>query len=235
MLLLSGVTPISVAQDLHDIKKRIGLLKKTEAFRMDTTNLSKIPRPKIEDCMAALDASNYHVSDLNQDGKNDIIYSGDCDPYDRTFIFINSGNSYSKIFEETGKIVLIEKGSYVTKVHVLVSPCCCYEEYILREVIIDKNSKSTISSISISNLTKINLGNEVKEISVSGVLRKTPKIDDEKRKHQCGYPLNGNRIAEIKPIKKVIQLNESNRWLLVLYEGDYNQSFVGWIKDADKK
>src|SRR5687768_4413133 len=72
----------------------------------DTTGFNKLPtNAEVCDQNDEKDWSQYHVADLNNDGLNDLIFSGPCMPYHRTIIYLNSGDSTLLSYDFAGKVV----------------------------------------------------------------------------------------------------------------------------------
>src|SRR5687767_4263771 len=76
----------------------------------DTSGFSQLP-PVANTCEEKdeRDLANYHVADLNNDGFNDLVFSGPCMPYDQTVIYMNSGDGKLSSYDFSGKVVGFEK------------------------------------------------------------------------------------------------------------------------------
>ena len=123
--------------------------------------------------------------DLNQDGLNDLIYSGPCSPNNQTGIFLNNGRVFKKIYDYPGKIVSIEKNESATIVNILkeATPCENYSQYT--EVTIDLKSQVTKNTILFGPTTKITIGGRLRQEKVVGMIRTTPQVNDEIKRNEC--------------------------------------------------
>lgn len=238
----------SQGQSIENIKKRLQLLSDSSKIRPDTTGLSGLPRFTFF-CTAEItiidadgsektipseiqDPWNYYsVIDLNNDGLNDLVFSGPCNPYDQTGILLNDGKSLQLVYDYPGLVISIEKGGTGTTIHSLHQPLGCYSNNELIEITIVKGKSPTINRIGYTFIPKLNLQN-LKAVKVQGVLRWSPKQDDVERKDQCSdRMLKGNHLLTIDKPAEAIQLDQSGQWRQVLYKTSNYESIIGWIKN----
>ncbi|NOS92106.1 MAG: hypothetical protein HOP30_09305 [Cyclobacteriaceae bacterium] len=237
----------SQCQSIENIKKRLQLLSDSSKIRSDTTGLSRLPRFTFF-CTAEIiiteedrtektipseiqDPWNYYsVIDLNNDGLNDLVYSGPCNPYDQTGILLNDGKSLQLIYDYPGVVISIVKGSTQTTIHSLYRPTGCYSNNELIEITIVKGKPPSINRIGYTVIPKLNLQN-LKNVKVQGVLRWSPKQDDVERKDECSdQRIKGNHLLNIDKPTEAIQLDQFGQWRLVLYKTSNHESIIGWIK-----
>lgn len=173
--------------------------------------------------------NNFLPIDLNNDGLLDLIFSGPCDPYDQTSIYINERNQLILIHESAGKVNYIEKKTDKTIINIRKEPCCCDIEYSNTEVTIDKNLGTVWNSITYVQNTKMD-GKPI-ELMVSGVLRRSPVINDAEKKDECNQIFKGNHLINISKPSRVIQLTRLSHWRLVLYPITKTSSMIGWVKE----
>jgi hypothetical protein len=233
-ILALGAALASYGQMLQDIEKRLRLLENPpefKEFKYDTTGFSKLPPFKY-----FCDDENenkwdyYHVIDLDNDGRKDLIYRGPCMPYSETAIFLNKGDSLDLVFSGAGHVVSIEKKLDKSVVQVLHWPCCCETSFGNYEIVIHKDSHVDKSLIIFEGNTKVTV-DKLKEIKVSGIVRSTDELNDTEKKRNCSDRIiKGNRLVEIKKPTNVFQLRQQGQWRLVLYTDDKKISWIGWIK-----
>jgi hypothetical protein len=227
------------AQTLGDIQKRLRFLNNPSPLSYDTTGLSTLPKAmySCDDHFEAYEYPEnkrakdyYHVVDLNNDDLKDLIYSGPCLPYDQTGIFLNEGKTLKIIHDYPGKVVSLEKFANKTEVNILKKSCCCDYNSDYIKVTICNDSRVDKNHITFDGNTKVKL-EKVKKIKIQGTLRTSPELDDTKKKDDCSDQIfEGNHLLKIDKLTTVIQLSQSGRWKLILYQIDKDNSYIGWIK-----
>jgi hypothetical protein len=231
-ILILSLTVFSFGQSLSDISKRLSLLESRVGFKHDTTGFSSLPKfDYVCDNESQNKSDYYHVTDLNNDGLNDLIYSGPCKPYDQTGIFLNDGSRFKRVYNYPGKIISIDKGTSTTIINILKEACCCdyYSDYI--EVTIDHESKIAKNIITFEANTKISLGNKLKSVKVVGTIRTAPEINNVAKKDDCRNEIiKGNQLIRSEEFRNIVQLNKVGSWWLVLYQENKEKSWIGWIK-----
>jgi uncharacterized protein YneR len=160
--------------------------------------------------MSNLEAG-LHVVDFNGDGLNDIIFTGYFGgEAEKILIFIDTGQSFVKIFTETQKFhkVVVENGK-VQKMYIQDGGCCC--EYLLTNKIFSVDYSSDLPKINLISQMQY-LNNSVEEYPNSYFekpikfevlndkynIRFSPVIDDTTQVWYCGEPQNGNSLGKIK-------------------------------------
>lgn len=230
--MLLGLTVFSYGQTLSDISKRLNALANRVDFPYDTTGFSSLPKFNYHcDDKNQKESDFYHVIDLNNDGLNDLIYSGPCMPYEQTGIFLNDGHKFKKVYNYPGKIVSVDKGPSATIINILKEACCCdyYTDYT--QVTIDSASTMTKNIITFEANTKIKLSSKLSRVKVVGTLRTSPKIDNSLKKDNCKDEITkGNHLTRIVEFRNVVQLNKLGEWWLVLYQENKERSWIGWMK-----
>jgi hypothetical protein len=153
-----------------------------------------------------------HIMDFNGDGLDDIIFNGHNGGSEAEYIiiFINTGNSFVKIFTEYQKIhkIVFENGK-VNRLYIQDDGCCC--EYIRINKIFSVDYSSKLPKINaISQMQYLN--NSVEKFPNSYFdkpikfevsnnkynIRFSPVIDDTTEVYYCGEPENGNSLGKIK-------------------------------------
>jgi len=216
----------SFGQKLNEIKLKLNLLESNYDFKLDSTGLSELLLPSYR-CSENNSENNWHVQDINNDGLKDLIYSGTCQPYYQTAIFLNSKNGFKLVYDYPGKIVSITENS--NKINILKSSCCCDYYSDLIEVSVNNKYEIQKNTISFNVETKIETQHKLNFKTVSGILRSTPILENKVKKDVCSDDtIIGNQIETIKN-KQAIVLNEKNDWLLVLIERNEVYSIIGWI------
>lgn len=243
-----GLAIISRGQSIGEIQKRLNLLNKADKIKFDTTGFSKLPKFKFfctSDIVIiekdstetivpseAKDAWKYFsIIDLNNDGLKDLIYSGPCNPYDQTGIFINNGKELQLVYDYPGSIISIEKNGSRTIMNSLKEACCCDSDFDFTEIVINKGSSPvTTNRITYGQIPKTNFKN-LEQVKVKGILRRTPKQDDADKKDDCSDRIvKGNHWLLVDKATDVIKLDQSGQWLLILYKKNKDESIIGWIK-----
>jgi hypothetical protein len=229
--LLFGFTLLCRAQRIAEIEERLRLIEKPVELKYDTTGFSALPHFENEcDDENVNKWDYYHVTDLNKDGLNDLIYSGPCMPYARTVIFINNGTSMKIVYDYAGSVTGIKQKSDRTIVDVFKKACCCDYNSDCIEVAIYNDSRVEENMISFDGNTSIRLDNPIM-IKARGAIRTSPQVDNKKRKDDCtGEPVKGNYLQQINKLTDVVQLGKEKGWSLVLYEESKQYSWVGWMK-----
>lgn len=216
------------SQDFSDIKTRIGLLKTTANFKVDSTGISKIPIPTYY-CNTNDTENNWHVQDLNNDGLKDLIFSGTCQPYHQTAIFLNSKKGFQLVYDAPGKILSITSTTNGTEINSYNPSCCCEYYSNLIKVTINNTSAVKESTMSFHDKTTITASNKLYAKTVSGILRSTPVVDDITKKDPCtAEEKTGNRIGIVEN-ESAIVVNQEKNWLLVFIKQNGSYA-VGWIK-----
>lgn len=222
------ISTSSLGQELNSIKTRLNLLKTKIDFKLDSTGISKLTLPSYY-CIENKLENSWHVQDLNNDGLNDLIYSGTCQPYSQTAIFLNSQKGYKLVYDYPGKLISIINSSTELKINILKPSCCCDYYSDLIEVLINNKSEIQKNTISFYFETKIKTSNKLYSRTISGVLRGAPTIDDNVKKDVCSdNTIVGNQI-EIINNKTAIILNTKKNWSLVLIRKSDSYSILGWI------
>lgn len=231
-LLVALCDPAGAQQtDLTALKKRLERLQHIRRFPMDSTGIAALPP---FDYYCDDETPNpypyYHVLDVNNDGLNDLVYSGPCLPYDQTGIFANTGNSLVCIFSYPGKVIALDHNEIQSEFHILKEPCCCDLFFDYTQVIVRSNSEVVENRITFASGTVVTVDNPVR-VNIKGVLRTTPQILDEEEKDSCSEEVvTGNHLLILRKPTEVIQLHQQKKWRLVLYEESEEQSWIGWIK-----
>ena len=232
-ILLGTFTTFVYGQPLDDLSKRLKYLERQGNFEFDTTGFSSLPKFDYRCDNANRHRWDYfHVADLNQDGLNDLIYSGPCSPNNnQTAIFLNNGRVFRKIYDYPGEIVSMEKNEFATIINILKEaiPCENYSQYT--EVTIDLKSQLKKNTILFGPTTKITIGSRLRQEKVVGLIRTTPQVNDEIKRNACNTAVNkGNQLTRIEEFRNIVQLNKSGEWWLVLYQENQEKSWIGWMR-----
>lgn len=230
--MLIALTALVYGQTLSDIGKRLRLLENPAPFKYDTTGFSSLPKlDYFCDNKNQNKSDFYHVVDLNNDGLNDLIYSGPCMPYAQTGIFLNDGISLKKIHNYPGEIISVDTIASKTVIDILKVPCCCdrYTEYI--RITVDDSSNVTKNTIIFRENTKITLGSKLRQLMVVGTIRISPEVNDTPKKDDCRDVINrGNQLIRLTKFRNIIQLKRVGIWWLVLYPESKEKSWIGWMR-----
>ena len=230
IIIVSFINLTVFGQDLGLLKLRLDLLETTIDFKLDSTGLSKLSLPS-HDCVANKLKNNWHVQDLNNDGLDDLIYSGTCTPYYQTSIYLNNQKGFELVCDYPGKIISIDDALNTVKINMLKSSCCCDNNTDFIEISIYNTSEIKRDMISFDYKTKIKTFNKLNSKIVSGILRKTPTVDNKLEKDPCtDATFIGNQIKTLNNISVVI-LNKKDNWSLVLVKLNKSYSVIGWIKN----
>jgi hypothetical protein len=155
--------------------------------------------------------AGLHIVDFNGDGLNDIIFNGHLGgEAEYIIIFINTGQSFAKIFTETQKFhkIVFENGK-IQKMYIQDGGCCC--EYLLTNKIFSVDYSSDLPKINLISQIQY-LNNSVEKYPSSYFekiiefevlndkynIRFSPIIDDTTQVWYCGEPQNGNSLGKIK-------------------------------------
>ncbi len=230
-ILTTLVVNLSLGQSLEGLRNRLIILEKQPEFRMDTTGFSSLP--KIEygcDNKNETPSEHYHVVDLNSDGRKDLLYSGPCKDAAQAAIFINTGKSLKKIYDNLGRIISIEKNGSKTSIHVYkeASRCDFFSQYT--EIVVNDKSEMTRHTIVFGARTKISVAGRLRQDKVVGTMRTTPDINDAVKRDACNNTVRGNQLTRIHDFRDVVQINKSGPWWLVLYPETGDRAWIGWMK-----
>ncbi|MCL5246623.1 hypothetical protein M4I21_12430 [Cellulophaga sp. 20_2_10] len=224
---LSSISLFS--QDFNALKTRIGLLKTTSNFKVDSTGISKIQVPTYY-CDTNEPGNNWHVQDLNNDGLKDLIFTGTCQPYHQTAIFLNSKKGFQLVHDAPGKIRSITSTTNGTEINSYNPSCCCDYYSSLIKVSINNVSVVEESTISFHDKTIITASDKLYSKTISGILRSTPELDDVITKDPCtGDEIVGNTIGSLEN-ESAIVVNQEKNWLLVLIKQNDTYSNLGWVQ-----
>ncbi|QXP59101.1 hypothetical protein [Olleya sp. HaHaR_3_96] len=130
----------SFGQDLNDLKIKLDVIENRIEFKIDSTGLSKLVLPSFL-CSGSKSDKGWHVQDVNNDGLKDLIYSGYCQPYFQTTIFLNSNNGFKIVYDYPGESLSITKTAKETKLIIIKDNMGCDYYSNLIEVSITNNSK----------------------------------------------------------------------------------------------
>ncbi len=247
LILFLVLTTILRGQSIENISKRLNLLYNSPQIKFDTTGFSRLPKFQFfctsEIIITEKDGTErvvpsetedpwryYSVIDLNKDGLNDLIYSGPCNPYYQTGIFMNDGKKLQLVYDYAGEIVSIEKSGSGTIINCLRQAIGCDSDNELTEIVISKARSPTINRITYGIIPKLNLRN-LKTVRVKGILRWSPRQDDVEKKDSCSDRLiKGNHLLLVDEATDAIQLDKSGHWLLIIFKKNRDESIIGWIK-----
>jgi hypothetical protein len=214
---------------LESIQRRVNLINHPASIKYDTTGFSKLSVDNNCDDENEHPWDYYSVVDLNNDGQNDLIYSGPCMPYSETFIYVTEANRLLLLYQGAGDIISMESVSDQTKVNSLREAIGCLSSSELTEIIIQGSLPPIIHSIEYHVLPKKNFEN-LMMIKVKGILRTSPRKDDIDHKDGCEQVFKGNQLESIEEETEVIQLDQQGEWKLVLYDQNKFHSVIGWIQ-----
>lgn len=230
-IIILTISNQSFAQENNIYEHLLGFItiKKGQEFEFDNSELNQLNIPKFAcENDPNFSISNFHLEDLDGNGQKDLIYSGYCQPYEQTLIWLRQGERFKLIVDVAGKLLDI-KHEDGTRISISKAPCCCdhFGEFIA--VLIDK--KDNVVQHRVFQHEDITVsGSELRLTKVMGFLRSKPKVDDTLRTDECsGDTLIGNQILNIPVQSEVLQFNELGCWKLVLYPETENRLWIGWI------
>ena len=155
--------------------------------------------------------NDLHIMDFNGDGFDDIVFDGQSGgEANEISIFINTGQSFTKIFTEYQKIhkIVFENGK-VIKLYIQNGRCCC--EYLLTNKIYNVDYSENLPKINLITQMQY-LDNNIEEypshyfdkpvkfrvLNNKYNIRFSPVIDDTTEVWYCGEPQKGNSLGKIK-------------------------------------
>ncbi|HLP14197.1 MAG TPA: hypothetical protein VK177_19860 [Flavobacteriales bacterium] len=221
-------------QSFEEIRSRLANLYDSSTFVCDSTGFSKLPNVNYF-CSKGneVEGNFYHVTDLNNDGLNDLIYNGPCMPYSQTAIFLNNGKTLNMIYDQAGTLQKITRTKNGTFVDILLESIACLEDNSITRLVIGKKGLVADNTISFHHTTTISTG-QLKQINVGGTLRTTPAIDNADRVSNCiDEIVKGNQVMQLKNNSVVTELARQGAWSLVLYSLNKHSSLIGWIKTGN--
>ena len=230
-ILTTLVVNFSFGQSLEGLRNRLIMLERPPEFRMDTAGFSSLP--KIDygcDDNNKTASQYYHVVDLDNDGRNDLLYSGPCRNAQQAAIFFNTGKSLKKVYDNLGRIISVEKKESKTRIHVFkeASRCDFFSQYT--EIVINDKSEMTRHTIVFGAQTKISVATRLREDKVVGTIRTTPQVNDVVKRDACNNTIRGNHLTRIHDFRDIVQINKSGPWWLVLYPETGDRAWIGWMK-----
>lgn len=214
---------------LESIQRRVNLINHPVSIKYDTTGFSKLSVDNNCDDENEHPWDYYSVVDLNNDGQNDLIYSGPCMVYSQTSIYVTEANRLLLLYDQPGGIISMEFVGTQTRTNILREANGCLSSSELTEIIIEGTSSPIVHSIEIHVLPKKNFQN-LTYIKVKGILRWSPRKDDVDHKDGCEQVYKGNQLLNIEEETEVIQLDQQGEWKLVLYDQNKFHSVIGWIQ-----
>lgn len=230
-ILTTLLTTLSYGQSLDGLRTRLRILEKPSTFLNDTSGFSLLP--KIDygcDGKNKKASDYYHVMDLNGDGRKDLIYSGPCKEATQTGIFLNTGKGFKKVYDNTGRVVLVEREGSETRINIFkeASKCDFFSQYT--EVVINEKNELRRNTIVFGAQTKITLAPRLKKDKVVGTMRTTPHINDVIKRDACNNTIKGNQLMRISDFRDIVQINKVGPWWLVLYPETGDRAWIGWMK-----
>lgn len=219
----------------NPLQKQLQLLQNPPEYEypLDSTGFSKIKKATFfakngDTGVFAINSSNIHLVDLNNDGQKDMIYQ-DNRHYQATVLLVKKGNDFVEIWNGSGALVDIKQGEKTT-IFVLSSAIGCLNETILSELVIKNDGAIAEKTLGLHLNTEIKGINKTFEQKIiSGILRTEAIIDDTKKKDPCtGDVKTGNQMRIIKN-KEVTIIKKQSDWLLVVLK-EKNQSIIGWVQ-----
>lgn len=222
---------VSIGQSYEELREELVIIQDVDhvSFPMNTKGYDTLPRVTYE-CFDEDLGRFWHVQDLNNDGLNDMIYSGPCKPYNQSAIFMNNGDRLEKVFETPGKLLKIESKSEGARVYVFKESCCCDYYSGLTKIVVGLDGGIHKEVISYHVDTQLNLDKKLFKKSISGVLRSQPVVDDEVGIDPCfDQKKVGNHLYKLNA-QKVVVLQSKGGWDLVLCSKDEENSIIGWVK-----
>ena len=228
LILLSG---ISFAQVEGEVRNRLMMLANADSvrFQLDSTGISNLPKVDYHCCEEGESSVFWHVQDLNNDNLEDLIYSGSCQPYDQSAVFLNTGATLEKVIDCPGKLLSADVTDTEMRLYVFRPGCCCENYNHFMEVTIGADNTIEQKIIEYHVETEINVSKFSEKWS-SGILRTTPAVNDSLYQDPCfSVEKVGNQILTISK-EKVTVFDSKQGWDLVLFEKDENYSVIGWIK-----
>jgi hypothetical protein len=241
VILFLAMTSAGLAQDLADIRNKINYIINQKYLKMDSTGLSRLKGFRcecIEDLEVELEQNCFHVTDLNFDGKKDVIYSGPCPIYSDVNIYLNKGTGFKVAHRTVGDVVAIKRLGNRTKIYNLYDMCCSRGDHWLEEIVVEKDSAYVSDVIYYCEQTHISSDNTFLSVKVSGVLRETPEEDDAiKILPGDSEETVGNHILVLDEPRQAFRIRVDGQWALVLVNLSPGHSVIGWInlKQKDKK
>ena len=230
-ILISLAVNLCFGQSLESLRNRLIILEKQSEFRTDTTGFSSLPRIDYGcDNKNKTASEYYHVVDLNNDGRKDLLYSGPCKDGSQAAIFINTGKSLKKVYDNLGRIISIEQNGSKTSINVFkeASRCDFFSQYT--EIVVNDKSEMTRHTIVFGAQTKISVAARLKKDKVVGTLRTTPHVNDIVKRDACNNAVRGNQLTRIHDFRDVVQINKAGPWWLVLYPETGDRAWIGWMK-----
>jgi hypothetical protein len=230
VILIALAVNLSFGQSGEGLRNRLRLLETLPEFRMDTTGFSSLPRIEYGCGNKNKTAENYHVIDLNNDGRKDLLYSGPCKGASQAAIFINTGRSLKKIYDNLGRIISVEKNGSKSSINIFkeASRCDFFSQYT--EIVINDKSEMTRHTIVFGAQTKISVAARLREDKVVGTMRTTPHVNDAVKRDACNNTVRGNQLTRIHDFRDVVQINKAGPWWLVLYPETGDRAWIGWMK-----
>jgi hypothetical protein len=243
-LLFYGWSMVAVGQSLapEELLRRLGPLQVPLGHQVDSTDYysfsqvfkagakqpSRLFRPNV-DCND-VEMECYSPVDLNADGQLDVIYSGICDPYDRTFIFLYQNGQMVELTNLPGRVVSVAQHATGAVVDIFYNGCCC--DYLNRQIVlkIDQQGNFAKHTIYFHRDTQVVIG-QVQEIILSGVMRWQPNWNPAE--DLCN---DGDSTAVQYPVlanTKVVQLYRQGDWTLVACPQNAHEAWLGWVQVTD--
>jgi hypothetical protein len=194
-------------------------------FKVGPKKLSRLFRPKVN--CDFVEPACYSPIDLDADGQLDVIYSGICDPYDRTFIFLYQKGKMIKLANELGQVVSVVQHPGGSVVDVFKQGCCC--DYLNQQtsIVIDRQGNLAQHTIYFHRDTQVTIGEE-KEIIANGPMRWQPNRIPEQ--DLCSDEDTAATQYPVLTNTKVVQLYREGPWALVACPQNAHEAWLGWVE-----
>jgi hypothetical protein len=199
----------------------------------DTAGISKVWIPKF-DCEVE-HHENFHICELNGDGRKDLIYHGPCRPYMESAAFIETDYGLKKVLDVAGGILEIENLGAGSNIYVYNEAIGCLLTNCLGSYHIDAAGEWTdCRSLVWLPEDQFDAQRSMPIILLRGMLRHTPFEEDIPEIDECfGDTVMGNQIGPLEYVDGLL-LREEGEWQMVCVPWGLSTFRVAWIKNELK-
>lgn len=180
---------------------------------------------------------NFHLTDLNGDGRDDIIYEGSCPAENTVKIWIADGKGeYEIVFDWTGEVVALEVGygTGMIGIHKKATKCAPYYQLILvyfeKQHLNPEVFEVKVHNETVEEFLTVNFRDVSEVLQNKWRLRTLPELDDKQPRTTCtNKTIKGNVLGDFVAERSFELKSGKGDWKLMMIKDLKKGNFhVGW-------